>query len=50
MKAVVWTDTFQMLVLVGGLITMLVIGLDKTGGYDKIMDKADDGKRLNWDE
>ena len=48
MKAVVWTDTFQMLVVIGGLVTMLVVGLDKTGGFKDVWNRAEDGGRINF--
>ena len=36
LKAVVWTDVFQSAVMVGGLITVAVIGSVEVGGLSKV--------------
>ncbi|XP_068761400.1 sodium-coupled monocarboxylate transporter 1-like [Montipora capricornis] len=36
LKAVVWTDVFQSVVMMGGLIAILVIGSVEVGGLDKV--------------
>lgn len=36
LKAVVWTDVFQSAVMVGGLITVAVIGSIEVGGLSKV--------------
>lgn len=35
-KAVVWTDVFQAVIMMGGLIAILVIGSVEVGGLDKV--------------
>ena len=36
MKAVIWTDTFQMLVIVGGMSTLVAQGSYTAGGIEKV--------------
>ncbi|XP_068672015.1 sodium-dependent multivitamin transporter-like [Montipora foliosa] len=36
LKAVVWTDVFQSVIMMGGLIAILVIGSVEVGGLDKV--------------
>ena len=33
MKAVIWTDVFQMLIIMAGMLTLVVIGADRVGGF-----------------
>ncbi|KAJ8683292.1 hypothetical protein QAD02_019084 [Eretmocerus hayati] len=46
-KAVVWTDTIQFFFTIGGLITVLCIGINAVGGVSEIFRIADKGGRLN---
>ncbi|KAL8583175.1 hypothetical protein ACOMHN_046559 [Nucella lapillus] len=48
-KAVVWTDTFQTLVIMAGFLTMIVRGTITVGGWGVVMDRAFEGKRFTWD-
>ncbi|CAD5121146.1 DgyrCDS9681 [Dimorphilus gyrociliatus] len=49
MKAVVWTDVFQALVMVGGLITVLVMGTNKIdGGMKEVFKRASDTGRIKF--
>ena len=51
MKAVVWTDTFQMVVIVGGMTTLVVQGADKAGGFENVWEVFDKtGKRFEWNK
>ena len=50
MKAVVWTDFFQMLIIISGIITLAVNGCIKAGGFYNVMEKASEGGRLNFNE
>ncbi|XP_005499453.2 sodium-coupled monocarboxylate transporter 2 [Columba livia] len=47
LKAVVWTDAFQMIVLVAGFVTVLIRGTTLNGGLAKIWEVAYEGSRLN---
>ncbi|KAG9352687.1 hypothetical protein JZ751_021101 [Albula glossodonta] len=46
LKAVVWTDTFQMVVMVVGFLAVLIQGCQRVGGVEKVWDKAQAGSRL----
>ncbi|XP_064019155.1 sodium-coupled monocarboxylate transporter 2 [Pogoniulus pusillus] len=47
LKAVVWTDAFQMLVMVAGFVTVLIRGTTLNGGAAKVWENAYEGSRLN---
>uniref|UniRef100_A0A8C6J1C0 Uncharacterized protein n=1 Tax=Melopsittacus undulatus TaxID=13146 RepID=A0A8C6J1C0_MELUD len=47
LKAVVWTDAFQMIVMVVGFTTVLIRGTTLNGGSTKIWEVAYEGSRLN---
>jgi SSS family solute:Na+ symporter len=38
--AVAYTDAIQVIIMIGGSLIMLLIGLDKVGGWDGLMEKA----------
>jgi Na+/proline symporter len=40
MKAVVWTDTFQVLIMYIGLLSIIIQGSLKVGGFKVIFDRA----------
>ncbi|KFR11827.1 Sodium-coupled monocarboxylate transporter 2, partial [Opisthocomus hoazin] len=47
LKAVVWTDAFQMIVMVAGFMTVLIRGTTLNGGSAKVWKEAYEGSRLN---
>uniref|UniRef100_A0A8C5TNB8 Solute carrier family 5 member 12 n=1 Tax=Malurus cyaneus samueli TaxID=2593467 RepID=A0A8C5TNB8_9PASS len=47
LKAVVWTDAFQMVVMVAGFVTVLIRGTSLNGGSTKVWEDAHAGSRLN---
>lgn len=47
MKAVIWTDVFQGIVMLLGMITIIIIGTAKVGGLGKVFDIAHHGHRLD---
>ncbi|KAK2834437.1 hypothetical protein Q7C36_015138 [Tachysurus vachellii] len=47
LKAVVWSDAFQMVVMVAGFLTVLVQGTYKAGGIGTVWETAQAGQRLN---
>ncbi|NWI17278.1 SC5AC protein, partial [Crypturellus soui] len=47
LKAVVWTDAFQMMVMVAGFATVLIRGSILNGGPSSIWQRASEGARLN---
>ncbi|KAK3526795.1 hypothetical protein QTP70_033563 [Hemibagrus guttatus] len=47
LKAVVWSDAFQMVVMVAGFLTVLVQGTYKCGGIGAVWETAQAGQRLD---
>uniref|UniRef100_A0A8C3GZS7 Solute carrier family 5 member 12 n=1 Tax=Corvus moneduloides TaxID=1196302 RepID=A0A8C3GZS7_CORMO len=47
LRAVVWTDAFQMIVMVAGFVTVLIRGTSLNGGSTKVWEDAHEGSRLN---
>ncbi|NXJ15823.1 SC5AC protein, partial [Odontophorus gujanensis] len=47
LKAVVWADAFQMVIMVLGFVTVLIRGTILNGGTTKIWEDAYEGSRLN---
>ena len=47
MKAVVWTDTFQSFLMIGGQIALIIIGSVKVGGMDEVWRINHDWGRLD---
>ncbi|XP_025735053.2 sodium-coupled monocarboxylate transporter 2 [Callorhinus ursinus] len=47
LKAVVWTDTFQMIVMIVGFLTVLIQGSAHAGGLYNVMEQSTNGSRLN---
>ncbi|XP_045209408.2 sodium-coupled monocarboxylate transporter 1-like [Mercenaria mercenaria] len=48
LRAVLWTDTFQTLVVIAGLIGIISIGSSQLGGITKVWEIADAGGRINF--
>uniref|UniRef100_A0A8C4TIX0 Solute carrier family 5 member 12 n=1 Tax=Erpetoichthys calabaricus TaxID=27687 RepID=A0A8C4TIX0_ERPCA len=46
LKAVVWTDAFQMIVMVTGFLTILIQGTLVNGGFSNVWERAERGGRL----
>ncbi|XP_004607914.2 sodium-coupled monocarboxylate transporter 2 [Sorex araneus] len=47
LKAVVWTDAFQMVVMIVGFLTVLIQGSAHAGGFHSVIEKSMNGSRLN---
>uniref|UniRef100_A0A8C8YZC5 Solute carrier family 5 member 12 n=1 Tax=Prolemur simus TaxID=1328070 RepID=A0A8C8YZC5_PROSS len=47
LKAVVWTDAFQMVVMIVGFLTVLIQGSAHAGGIHNVIEQAKNGSRLN---
>ena len=50
MKAVLWADTLQMLVMFAGQIALVVQGCIVVGGISKVFETAIEGGRINFAE
>lgn len=46
MKAVVWTDVFQIALMFGSMIVVVVRGTIDLGGLEYVFDRAEEGGRL----
>ena len=49
MKAVIWTDVFQGVVMLLGMTTIIIIGTVKIGSFGKVFDIARSGCRLDFE-
>ena len=50
LKAVVWTDTLQILLMFAGFLSIIVDGALNFGGFSEIIRRADEGGRLIWND
>ncbi|CAG5116329.1 unnamed protein product, partial [Candidula unifasciata] len=50
MKAVLWTDTFQFVMMVAGLLAVFIKGCNEVGGFMAAWKKADERGRIVFDE
>ncbi|XP_061189213.1 uncharacterized protein LOC133197269 [Saccostrea echinata] len=48
LRAVVWTDTFQTFVVVGGLIGIIIMGSNKLGGIGEVWRISQEGERIEF--
>ncbi|KAM9475853.1 sodium/iodide cotransporter isoform 2-T2 [Clarias gariepinus] len=50
MKAVVWTDVFQVVVMLSGFIVVYVHGTVLAGGPARVLETANNGSRINFND
>ncbi|KAM8960474.1 sodium/iodide cotransporter [Pelodytes ibericus] len=50
MKAVIWTDVFQVLVMLSGFVAIAIHGTMLVGGVSKVLDIAKNNSRINFGE
>ncbi|XP_064187631.1 sodium/iodide cotransporter isoform X1 [Anguilla rostrata] len=50
MKAVIWTDVFQIIVMLAGFIAIFIHGTVLVGGPAKVLEIAHNGSRINFDD
>ncbi|NXX22270.1 SC5A5 protein, partial [Podargus strigoides] len=50
MKAVIWTDVFQVFVMLSGFIAIIIRGVLLVGGPARVLDIATNGSRVNFGE
>lgn len=46
LKAVIWTDVFQTLVMFAGQLAVIVVGVQQSGGLSEVWRKVQDGDRI----
>lgn len=47
MKAVLWTDTLQMIIMAGGCIALVIVGVVNEGGLSNIWQANVDSGRMD---
>lgn len=50
MKAVIWTDVFQTIVMLLGFVAIFIQGTVLVGGPALVVEIANNGSRINFDE
>lgn len=50
MKAVIWTDVFQIFVMLSGFVAIFIHGTVLVGGPAEVLEIARNGSRINFDE
>lgn len=50
MKAVIWTDVFQIIVMLSGFVTIYIYGTLLVGGPAMVLEIAKNGSRINFNE
>ncbi|XP_029189907.2 sodium-coupled monocarboxylate transporter 1-like isoform X1 [Acropora muricata] len=48
LKAVIWTDVFQSLIMISGLIVVVIVGSIEVGGFDKVWEINKEFGRLDF--
>ncbi|KAF0314469.1 Sodium-coupled monocarboxylate transporter 2 [Amphibalanus amphitrite] len=48
MKAVLWTDTIQMIIMFGAMLAIIIKGSLDVGGFGSVWHAADEGERLEF--
>ena len=48
LRAVIWNDVFQALVMLGGLVTVVIVGTIKVGGASRVVSILQDHNRTNF--
>ena len=49
-KAVVWTDAFQILIITVGMVALLIKGVLEVGSIDLVIQRVKDGGRMPYFE
>ncbi|XP_076009178.1 sodium/iodide cotransporter isoform X2 [Genypterus blacodes] len=50
MKAVIWTDVFQIFVMLAGFLAIFIHGTVLVGGPAVVLERANNGSRMNFDD
>lgn len=49
LKAVVWTDALQFVLMVGAVVVVLILGVNSVGGIGEVFSRAYEGDRFSYD-
>ncbi|KAK3597516.1 hypothetical protein CHS0354_018108, partial [Potamilus streckersoni] len=47
LKAVMWTDSFQMIIIVAGFLAVAIQGTTEVGGFGVVWERAQNGSKLD---
>ena len=47
MRAVIWNDVFQAIVMLGGLLITLIVGANKVGGASRVLSVLQENNRTS---
>lgn len=47
LKAVIWTDVFQTIVMFAGQLAVIIVGTHQAGGIAEVWRKAQNGSRIS---
>ena len=50
MKAVIWTDVIQMVIMLAGLLALTIQGVMDIGGFSETWNRFAEGGRVKFDE
>ncbi|KAJ0032569.1 hypothetical protein NQD34_002651 [Periophthalmus magnuspinnatus] len=50
MKAVIWTDVFQIIVMMSGFVAIFIQGMFLVGGPGRVLEIANNGSRINFND
>ncbi len=50
MKAVIWTDVFQIIVMLSGFVAIFIYGTILVGGPALVLEIANNASRINFNE
>lgn len=48
LRAVVWTDTLQSLLMFASMVAILILGAEKVGGWEQVWINNQKGQRLEF--
>lgn len=48
LKAVVWTDTVQTLIMFGALLFVIIMGTLSVGGFKEVWSRSEQGGRIDF--
>jgi len=48
LKAIVWTDVFQIFIMYGGILAIVIQGLNQTGGFENVWRLAEESNRIEF--
>ena len=50
MRGVMWSDTYQMLIVIGSLLVLAIVGGQRSGGATAVWNAVKQGGRINLEK